>query len=158
MQKKSENIRGKSMQDSEVQLALVENFINLQKVLTNLTVKFEVLSDNISKLLQLFEISAKNFIKKTEEGVPGEKDMLSKLDTILEQNKLLARGITLIEEKTRHRLYGESPGFHIPSQESHLTHQAHVEEHHPTHHVASPQHQIEHHQAERPRPKHLPRP
>ena len=40
------------------------NFISLQKVLTNLSGRFDELSDNMSKLLQLFEISAKTFAEK----------------------------------------------------------------------------------------------
>jgi hypothetical protein len=90
----------------EIELALIENFVNLQKVLTNLTVKFDYLSDNISKLLQLFEISAKSFIKKQEEpAATEEKELLRKLDTLLDQNKTIAKGLTLIEDKIRHKLY-----------------------------------------------------
>ncbi|NMB66704.1 hypothetical protein GYA25_01435, partial [Candidatus Woesearchaeota archaeon] len=38
---------------------LIENFVSLQRVMTNLAVKLEDLSSQISKLLELFEISAK---------------------------------------------------------------------------------------------------
>lgn len=104
----------KSSSNREIQLALIENFVNLQKVLTNLTVKFEGLSQNINNLLQLFEISAKSFIRKYEGGTTiqdsGEdKDLIKKLDVLLDQNKTIARGLTLIEEKIRHKVYNE-PG------------------------------------------------
>lgn len=110
-----QNSGQKPLSDREVQLALIENFVSLQKVLTNLSIKFDSLSDNISRLLQLFEISAKSFIKKTEEGNPEENDLLRKLDTLLEQNKTVAKGVTLMEEKIRHKLYGESNRDHNPS-------------------------------------------
>ncbi len=48
---------------------LVENFVSLQKAITNLTVKFDNLSEQISSLLQLFEISAKSFAEKLAERV-----------------------------------------------------------------------------------------
>jgi seryl-tRNA synthetase len=106
MIKKSEDkvSQPRQLNNREVQLALIENFVNLQRVLTNLTVKFDNLSDNISRLLQLFEISAKSFVKKQEEPALGEdKDLIKKLDTLLDQNKTIAKGLTLIEEKIRHK-------------------------------------------------------
>jgi len=100
------------MTNKEIQKALIENFVNMQRVLTNLSVKFDNLSDNISKLLQLFEISAKSFIKKQEEvgsvSRPDEKFMLDRLDTLLDQNKTIAKGLTLMEEKLRHKVYGDT--------------------------------------------------
>ena len=64
MTKKEGNITKKKLSKSEIDQALIDNFINLQRVLTNLTIKFDELSSNISKLLNLFEISAKNFAEK----------------------------------------------------------------------------------------------
>lgn len=92
-----------------IQNMLIENFVNLQKVLTNLAIKFESLSDQISKLLQLFEISAKSFVEKqSPEFGEKEKDkeFLEKLDKLLDQNKTIAKGLTLMEEKLRERIYG----------------------------------------------------
>jgi hypothetical protein len=92
---------------AEVEQALVDNFINLQKVLTNLSIKFDELSTNISKLLQLFEISAKSFTEKVDltEGITNksDKEFLNKLDSLLDQNKTIAKGIMMMEEKIRQR-------------------------------------------------------
>lgn len=107
MEKKRED-GSKKMAKSEFEETLIENFVNLQRVLTNLAVKFDALSDNITKLLQLFEIAAKSFVEKLPEPEVKEKDkeMLNKIDALLEQNKTLARGLTLMEEKLRERVYG----------------------------------------------------
>jgi len=105
------NAKGsKPLNNQAMQLALIENFVSLQKVMTNMGVKFDNLSENISKLLQLFELSAKGFIRKQEEGfvTSEDKEVLKKLDTLLEQNKTVAKGLTLIEEKIRHKIYPES--------------------------------------------------
>ena len=70
---------------------LVENFVNLQKAITNLAVKFDSLSEQISKLLQLFEISARSFGEKISIGAPDiekDREFLNKLDKLLEQNKV----------------------------------------------------------------------
>ncbi len=99
----------KALTKTELEQALLNNFVNLQKVLTNLSVKFDLLSDNISKLLQLFEISAKSFAEKYSEKEKGEgevkedKQFLGKLDSLLDQNKTIAKGIMLMEEKIRQR-------------------------------------------------------
>ena len=92
MTKKAGSIKKKSLSKSELEQALLTNFVNLQKVLTNLSLKFEELSDNISKLLQLFEISAKSFAEKySGEGssLGGDKALLGKLDSLLDQNKTI---------------------------------------------------------------------
>ena len=57
-------IKRDALSKDEIQLALIDNFINLQKVMANLSVKFDELSLNISRLLQLFEISAKTFAER----------------------------------------------------------------------------------------------
>lgn len=85
---------------------LIQNFVNLQKALTTLTLKFDTLSDNITKLLQLFELSAKSFAEKNPMMKDSEKDreFLEKLNLLMEQNKVIAKGLTLMEEKLRQRI------------------------------------------------------
>jgi len=89
---------------TETNKILIENFVNLQKVFTNLATKLDNLSDNITKLLQLFEISARSFAEKQELG--SDKEFLDKLNTLMDQNKTIAKGLTLMEEKLKHRVYG----------------------------------------------------
>jgi hypothetical protein len=84
-----------------VEKVLVENFVSLQKVMTNLSMKFDSLSTQISKLLDLFEISAKTLAKKDfkSEKTKKEGDQIGKkMDALMEQNKIIARGLTLLHE------------------------------------------------------------
>jgi len=111
MVKKGEKKEKGKRKKPEIDRILLDNFVNLQRVLTNLAVKLDNLSDNISKLLQLFEISAKSFVEKLPgEEIKGEKvkdeEFLNKVDMLLEQNKTIAKGLTLMEEKLRERIYG----------------------------------------------------
>ncbi|NMB66696.1 hypothetical protein GYA25_01395 [Candidatus Woesearchaeota archaeon] len=81
---------------------LIENFVSLQRVMTNLAVKLEDLSSQISKLLELFEISAKAIADKDFSLGDNNKinnQLSEKLDNLLEQNKIIAKGITLLHEK-----------------------------------------------------------
>jgi hypothetical protein len=89
--KKEKNIR--------VDKILVENFVSLQKVMTTLAVKFDNLSGQISKLLELFEISAKTLAEKDYSKKEGDKKIEGKLDALLEHNKIIAKGIALLHEK-----------------------------------------------------------
>ena len=93
--------------NTEMNKALIDNFINLQKVMTNLAVKFDELSRNIEKLLQLFEISAKSFAEKNlnidDKQRESDTDLLKKLDSLLDQNKTISKGITMMEERIRNR-------------------------------------------------------
>lgn len=90
----------KKMTAKEREELLIENFVGLQHAMTNMSIKFGSLSDNISKLLQVFEEAAKNFISG-EKG--NDKDMLKKIDALLDQNKTIAKGLILMEGKLRGR-------------------------------------------------------
>ena len=85
----------------KVEEILVENFVSLQKVMTNLSFKFDNLASQISKLLELFEISAKNLAHKDfslEKEGKDNKEVIAKLDNLLGQNKIIAKGLTLMHE------------------------------------------------------------
>ena len=97
----STKIKSKKIpKDTNIEKVLVENFISLQKVMTNLAMKFDKLSIQISKLLELFEISAKTLAQKdiTLDKQPQNKKIVEKLDTLVDQNKIIARGLTLLHE------------------------------------------------------------
>ena len=83
----------------KIEEILIENFVGLQKVMTNLSIKFELLSDNISKLLEILELSAKNYLEK--EKVVGENDLEKRINFLIEQNKAIAEGLLLIDDALR---------------------------------------------------------
>ena len=96
---KSLKKESKTSNEIKIEQALIENFIALQKVMANLLLKFDNLTNQISKLLNLFEISAKTLAEKEFDAENGKRDdrkIAEKLDSLLEQNKILARGITLL--------------------------------------------------------------
>ena len=84
----------------KMQPVLVDNFVSLQKVMVNLANKFDNLNTQIIKLLDLFEISAKSLAKKDFKLGQEEsnKEVLNKLGELSEQNKIIAKGLTLIHE------------------------------------------------------------
>ena len=85
--------------DNNTAQVLLENFVSLQRVLTNLALKVDSLTTQISKLLELFEISAKALAEKDFEIEKDSKNMLDRMDKLLDQNKVLARGISLMHER-----------------------------------------------------------
>ena len=86
---------------AQTEKILIENFIALQKVNTNLSIKFDKLTNQISSLLELFEVSAKALAEKDfsskKEG-KQDKQLVEKIDNLLEQNRTIARGVALIHE------------------------------------------------------------
>jgi len=104
IKKRKPIIRRPVLPKSEVKLerVLIENFVGSQKVMVNLSVKFDSLTNKISKLLELFEISAKALAEKDfnlEKETKDTEKVLGKIDTLAEQNKVIARGLTLMNEK-----------------------------------------------------------
>jgi hypothetical protein len=91
-----------SKKNQEVENILIENFVSLQKVMVNLSVKFDNLTTQISKLLELFEISAKALAEKDVDIEKNNREnakILEKIESVLEQNKTIARGLTLMHDK-----------------------------------------------------------
>lgn len=87
---------------SSTEKILIENFISMQKVLTGMAEKFDNLSKQISRLLKLFEDSAETLVEKDINLQIAENEdnteMLEKLNKILDQNKIIAKGLTLMHE------------------------------------------------------------
>jgi hypothetical protein len=116
---------------------LIENFTNMQKVYSNTAKKFDDLTVEISKLLQLFELSAKSFAEKvggTTSEIEKDQEFLNKLNSLLEQNKVIAKGLTLMEDKLRQKVYGNSSEIQAPRrinehsavpQQNNPSHQSH---------------------------------
>jgi hypothetical protein len=108
-----------ALRKADLETALIDNFVNLQKVLTNLAIKFDELSTNTSKLLQLFEISARNFAEKCDSGQLNQnsgvdKDLADKINLLLDQNRVLAKGIMVIEDRIRTK--NETQNSNLPTQ------------------------------------------
>lgn len=106
-----------------LEIKLIENFVSLQKVMVNLSVKFDELSNNISKLLELFELSATALAKKDINFTKpmDEEKIVGKLNAILDQNKIIARGMALLGEgrEPEKTIQAESQ-FQKPQAPSHI--------------------------------------
>lgn len=97
--------------EKEIEHAILRNLVELQKVNADLSEKFSHLTKEISQLLALFEVTARNFAKNAPptEEYAKDKDFVEKIDKLLDQNKVLAKGLTLMEERLRERMYGTPP-------------------------------------------------
>ncbi|MBS3083306.1 hypothetical protein J4423_00720 [Candidatus Pacearchaeota archaeon] len=88
----------------------IHSLVELQKVHINLAEKFDKLTTQIENLLALFELAARNFAKQPNmQNTEKDKEFLDKIDKLLDQNKLLAKGLSLMEEKMREKIYGVNP-------------------------------------------------
>lgn len=90
----------KKLTQREMQEILIDNFVGLQKAMTNMSIRFESLSDQIRKLLEVFELSAKSLISQAPDSKEKE-DVLGKINELLDQNKTLARGLVILEDKLK---------------------------------------------------------
>jgi hypothetical protein len=98
--KEKKEPKKKKMTAREREELLIENFVGLQHAMTNLSIKFGTLSDNISELLRVFEGAAKTF---AQGGKVDDSDLLKKINSLLEQNKTIAKGLVLMEGNLRGR-------------------------------------------------------
>jgi hypothetical protein len=89
-------------ENKNIEKILIENFISMQKVMTNMAIKFDHLTKQISELLNLFEDSARAINEKEInlelKSSQDPKEIIERLNKILDQNKLIAKGLTLMHE------------------------------------------------------------
>ena len=117
--KKPTEVHYHSTKEIKVEKALIDNFIGFQKVMLNLSEKFDDLSKQISSLLNLFEISAKAMAKKefAKEKDPELKKVLDKIDNLGEQAGLIGKGLALIHEVNEekpHEIRAPAPLLRAP--------------------------------------------
>ena len=115
---KTKKTRSSPKKRSEIKIdrALTDNFITLQKIMVNFSARFDALSNQISKLLELFEISAKSLARKdfeTDRKDKETKKIIEKLDNISQQAGLIGKGLVLIHETSSEK---ESPVMPPPQQ------------------------------------------
>ncbi|MEK6760624.1 MAG: hypothetical protein AABX93_01740 [Nanoarchaeota archaeon] len=96
----SADLQSDSKGNSKIDETLVENFVSLQRVMTNLSLSLDNLSNRMSRLLDLFEASAKSLAEKDMEAERRNGDIMRKLEGLTEHNKVFAQGLTLLHEKT----------------------------------------------------------
>lgn len=82
---------------------LIENFISLQRAMTQMAGKFDHLSNNMEKLLGLFETSAKTFIDKKPSNMltKEDKEFSDRINSLLEQNKTIAKTLLIVQQDIR---------------------------------------------------------
>ena len=85
------------MPKTSVTQELTENSILLQQKTTELIQNVSQLTKRIDKMVSIFEDAAKHIQSGTDEP------LARKLDSLLEQNKNIARGLILLEKYIRER-------------------------------------------------------
>jgi hypothetical protein len=99
--------------DKPIEHQLAENLVALQKVNIRLAEKFDKMEKQLSELLHLFEMAARSLAKQPENQTSQkDKDFLNKIDRLLEQNKTIAKGLTLMEDHVRSRIQEKPQTFH----------------------------------------------
>lgn len=108
MPKKRSDSRTKEKKQ-DLEETLVKNLVELQKVHTDLAEKFDNLSKEISQILNLFENAARSFSKNVpSEQYKKDEEFLNKIDKLLEQNKTIAKGLILMEDRMKDRMHGKT--------------------------------------------------
>jgi hypothetical protein len=87
------------VKENNTEKILIENFVDIQKVMTNLIIKMDNLSGQMSKLLGLFENSAKSLSEKGYLETKTDPKIIEKLNNLTEQNKVIAKGVAMLYEK-----------------------------------------------------------
>ena len=101
MVKKKVTKKRTTKKKSNIEEVLIKNSADMQNIMLKLIERFDKLSIKIGDLLELFEDSAKILVKKEMESGNANhfsEELLEKINKLIEQNRVIARGLTLIHE------------------------------------------------------------
>ncbi|MBU2522799.1 MAG: hypothetical protein KKE23_00725 [Nanoarchaeota archaeon] len=86
---------------------LIENEIEMQKILADLSLDIKNLTSELSKLVELFKEASKTLSdEKISKDIEKEdmRNMGDNVDTLVDQNKTIAKGLLLMESAMRENL------------------------------------------------------
>ena len=111
MEKREKQEKKKPVNFNDNIKLLIENSISLQNVLTNMTMSLDGLSKDVKRMVELFEDANKAFEqgKRPVEGKTEKTEMKilqEKINSLIEQNKVMANGIILLEGYLRESIGG----------------------------------------------------
>ncbi len=95
---------------------LIESSVNLQKTILALVESNNALNKKIESMVQLFDRAAGNIDKIKEGETKNVENLARRLNSVVQQNKDLARGLVLLEEYVRKRGEAESEPKEIPEE------------------------------------------
>lgn len=98
----------------KLEATLIANLVELQKIHAHLAEKIDGVTTQLTTLLRLFESAAQSFAQHVPIVTDKDKEFLDKIDRLLDQNKTIARGLVLMEERVRERV--SPPQQYIPQQ------------------------------------------
>ena len=105
---------------------LIENFVSLQKVQADLAEKLNNLAGQVTELLDIFKATATTFSEKPATlTCERDNEFMKKINQLLEQDKIIARGVTHIDERM--------DDLEKAALGHELEHEEHPKEHHMTH-------------------------
>lgn len=121
MAKKGEGVPMDSKRE-HIDSTLLHNLVELQKVHMTLIEKFDRMSKQMSDLLTLFEMAARSFaVHPANQTSEKDKEFLDKIDRLLDQNKTIAKGLTMMEDKMKEKIYGGTPANEPAEEEQPIT-------------------------------------
>lgn len=90
---------------------LLDNFIGLQEALTNIGYETKELNKKLTAMLDLFETASRNFQEH-----PENRNLSSKIDELIEQNRIIAKSLLLMHKTTKESL-GKKDDIDIVAEE-----------------------------------------
>jgi predicted RecB family endonuclease len=87
---------------------VIENSVALQKVVAELAVNLKKLSSDVSEMVNLFKDATKTMSSEKAEKETGNseiEELKAKVDELVEQNKIIAKGILLLESSLKPKTY-----------------------------------------------------
>lgn len=105
-------IKKETKKGSEISNLILENTVSLQRNLVETTEELKNLNIKLTRILDIFDKASRTFQDSLEKGTEtGVVELEKKIDALIEQNRIIAKGLLLLGQSTRSATNEVKSGF-----------------------------------------------
>lgn len=109
---KMNKIKRDTKNNDEISNLILENTVSLQRNLVDTSEELKNLNIKLTRLLDIFDKASRTFEDSLEKGTETDVvELEKKIDALVEQNRVIAKGLLLLGKSTRPAMGETKSGF-----------------------------------------------
>lgn len=114
---KTNKIQRDTKNGGEISNLILENTVALQRNLVETTEELKNLNIKITRVLDIFDKASRTFEDSLEKGTETDVvELEKKIDALIEQNRIIAKGLLLLGKSTRPVMTEIKPRFKVQQE------------------------------------------
>lgn len=114
---RTNKIKKDTKNGNEISNLILENTVALQRNLVETTEELKNLNIKLTRILDIFDKASRTFEDSLEKGTETDVvELEKKIDALIEQNRIIAKGLLLLGKSTRPAMTETKPRFKVQQE------------------------------------------